>query len=210
MKLTYVLAGWEGSAHDGRLLRDAVRPNRVDKLIVPSGMTKFYKINFFIYYSINNKILYSYFNVGKYYLVDAGFPNVPGFLAPYRGTRYHLKDQVGHAPKNGKELFNYRHSSLRNVVERTIGLLKKRFSYLRHSPFYDIQTQSKVILACCTLHNFLREVDPEDLCEGDEDVDEDDQYDNLQEDSVVIQPSPTWIAKRDALAELMWNEYNLP
>src|SRR6266508_1514498 len=28
---------------------------------------------------------------GKFYLVDAGYANTPQFLAPYRGTRYHLK-----------------------------------------------------------------------------------------------------------------------
>lgn len=30
--------------------------------------------------------------VGKYFLVDAGYTNGPGFLAPYRGTRYHLNE----------------------------------------------------------------------------------------------------------------------
>ena len=28
--------------------------------------------------------------LGCYYLVDAGYTNGEGFLAPYRGTRYHL------------------------------------------------------------------------------------------------------------------------
>ena len=35
MEFTYVLSGWEGSAHDGRVLRDALsRPNG---LKVPQG-----------------------------------------------------------------------------------------------------------------------------------------------------------------------------
>ncbi|KAF7833508.1 protein ALP1-like [Senna tora] len=29
---------------------------------------------------------------GQYYLVDAGFTNGQGFLAPYRGQRYHLSE----------------------------------------------------------------------------------------------------------------------
>ncbi|KAF7842198.1 myb/SANT-like domain, Harbinger transposase-derived nuclease domain protein [Senna tora] len=29
---------------------------------------------------------------GQYYLVDAGFTNGPGFLAPYRGQQYHLSE----------------------------------------------------------------------------------------------------------------------
>jgi hypothetical protein len=29
---------------------------------------------------------------GKYYLVDAGYPNTDALLAPYQGVRYHLKE----------------------------------------------------------------------------------------------------------------------
>lgn len=36
MKFTYVLAGWEGSAHDGRLLRSAIL-RQGHKLTVPLG-----------------------------------------------------------------------------------------------------------------------------------------------------------------------------
>ncbi|MCL7033752.1 hypothetical protein MKW94_017646, partial [Papaver nudicaule] len=35
MKFTYVLAGWEGSAHDGRVLNSAVR-HPTDPLTVPA------------------------------------------------------------------------------------------------------------------------------------------------------------------------------
>jgi hypothetical protein len=27
---------------------------------------------------------------GKYYLVDAGYPNEYGYLGPYKGERYHF------------------------------------------------------------------------------------------------------------------------
>ncbi|KAL2498515.1 putative harbinger transposase-derived nuclease [Abeliophyllum distichum] len=110
---------------------------------------------------------------GKYYLADAGFPLVPGFLSPYRRTRYHRRDIEGHRPENSKELFNFRHSSLRNAVERTIGLLKKRFTYLRHQPFHDISTQAKIVLTCCAIHNFLRIYDTEDVCENELDSSDD-------------------------------------
>ncbi|KAF6176507.1 hypothetical protein GIB67_007890 [Kingdonia uniflora] len=49
---------------------------------------------------------------GKFYLGDVGFANVLGFLVPYRGVRYHLKEHDGRTPTNEKELFNYHHSSL--------------------------------------------------------------------------------------------------
>jgi hypothetical protein len=62
MQFCYVLPGWEGSAHDSRVLND----------------------------SLNNG-----FSVppGKYYLGDAGYSNRDWLLTPYRGVRYHLKEQ---------------------------------------------------------------------------------------------------------------------
>lgn len=114
MKFVYVLAGWEGSASDSRVLRDAM--SRDDAFVIPSG---------------------------KYYLVDAGYTNGPGFLAPYRSTRYHLNEWAaqGHNPSTAKELFNLRHSTARNVIERTFGLLKMRWAILRSNSYFDLQNQ---------------------------------------------------------------------
>ena len=89
--------------------------------------------------------------------MDAGYANGPGFLAPYRGTRYHLNEWTGNnRPKNYKELFNLRNSIARNVVERGFGLLKKRWSILRTPSFFNIKTQVRIINACFVLHNFIR------------------------------------------------------
>ncbi|KAL6848265.1 hypothetical protein ACP4OV_022393 [Aristida adscensionis] len=94
LKFTYVLADWEGSAHDALILADAIE--RDDGLKVPQG---------------------------KFYLVDAGYACRPGFLPPYRGTRYHLQEYGGrNYPTNARELFNLRHSSLRVTVERVLGV----------------------------------------------------------------------------------------
>eukprot|EP00268_Persea_americana_P058978 TRINITY_DN7185_c0_g1_i15.p1 TRINITY_DN7185_c0_g1~~TRINITY_DN7185_c0_g1_i15.p1 ORF type:complete len:191 (+),score=11.14 TRINITY_DN7185_c0_g1_i15:373-945(+) len=65
MRFNYALAGWEGSASDSRILQDAIYRRPHNRLKVP---------------------------VGKYYLVDAGYANARGFLAPYHGVRYHLKE----------------------------------------------------------------------------------------------------------------------
>ncbi|KAK4388244.1 hypothetical protein Sango_2431000 [Sesamum angolense] len=102
-KFIYVLSGWEGSAADSRILRDAV--NRPTGLKVPNG---------------------------NYYLCDNGYPNGEGFLTPYRGVRYHLKewDRGGGGPQSPQELFNLKHASARNVIERTFGLLKTRWGFL--------------------------------------------------------------------------------
>ncbi|XP_025621643.1 protein ANTAGONIST OF LIKE HETEROCHROMATIN PROTEIN 1-like [Arachis hypogaea] len=130
MSFVYVLSGWEGSASDSRILRDAITR-------------------------------------GNYYLVDAGYTNGPRFLAPYKGTRYHVREwaQGTRAPRNYQEYFNRKHSSARNVIERCFGLLKKRWSILRSPSFYPIKTQNQIIIACCLLQNFIRknmDMDPEE------------------------------------------------
>nr|XP_043624113.1 putative nuclease HARBI1 [Erigeron canadensis] len=131
LKFTYVLSGWEGTASDSRIIKDAL--TRDDKLVIPNG---------------------------KFYLVDGGFPHKSTLVAPYRGVRYHLKEYSSRGPRNKRELFNLRHASLRNSIERAFGVLKKRFAILRCSePFYSPEIQSDIFLACCILHNFLQEVD---------------------------------------------------
>ncbi|XP_021714727.1 putative nuclease HARBI1 isoform X2 [Chenopodium quinoa] len=128
MKFTYVLAGWEGSAHDSKVLQDVLKRG----FKVPNG---------------------------KYYLVDAEYGDRKGFMPSYRHTRYHLKEFTNNPPENERELFNLRHYSLRMVVERTFGVLKKRFCVLDAEPFWPYETQVDVVLACCVLHNYLRGVD---------------------------------------------------
>ncbi|KAL0395310.1 UNVERIFIED_CONTAM: hypothetical protein Slati_4497200 [Sesamum latifolium] len=130
MHFIYILAGWEGSAADGRVLRDAV--SRANGLKIPRG---------------------------NYYLVDSGYSNGEGFLPPYRGVRYHLKEwKTGrNSPQNHEKFFNMKHASARNVIERTFGLLKARWAILRSSAFYSIKVQNRIIMACCLLHNYIRQ-----------------------------------------------------
>ncbi|KAL3530625.1 hypothetical protein ACH5RR_009947 [Cinchona calisaya] len=133
LKFSYVLAGWEGSAHDSRVLEDAL--SRPGGLQVPKD---------------------------KYYLVDAGYGIRNGFIPPYIGVRYHLKEYDGNPPQNEKELFNLRHSSLRTTIERDFGILKKRFRVIDNDPFWDFKTQVDVLLACCILHNHIMGITPND------------------------------------------------
>ncbi|XP_038722065.1 uncharacterized protein LOC120014218 [Tripterygium wilfordii] len=93
----------------------------------------------------------------KYYLVDSGYPNQSGYLAPYRGQRYHLKVfQNGPDVLTPWEAFNYAHSSLRLVIERTFGVLKNKWRILSTMPPYSFRTQVKIVVACAVLHNFIR------------------------------------------------------
>lgn len=89
---------------------------------------------------------------GKYYVVDAAHTNMLGFMAPFRGAR------GSHHERAAKALFNERHASLRSIIERSFGVLKKRFPILK-GPMqnYLMATQNNIVLACCALHNFMRE-----------------------------------------------------
>ena len=67
-------------------------------------------------------------------------------------------------PQNAKEIFNHRHASLRNVIERAFGVLKKRFPIIASGtePYYSFQTMTDITIACCILHNFLMDIDPDE------------------------------------------------
>ena len=79
------------------------------------------------------------------------------FLSPYRNVRYWLTDfRAGGHPRDRKEHFNYIHSSLRNVIERSFGVLKARFPILKRMPPYSFAVQRSMVVAAMTVHNFIR------------------------------------------------------
>ena len=97
-------------------------------------------------------------------MVDSGYPNLPRFLAPYKSERYGISEFTEGDPVKVEEWFNKRHASLRNVIERCFGVLKARFPILRRMPHgFSLKTQKYVPIACCTLHNFIREYDQNDI-----------------------------------------------
>ncbi|XP_051206926.1 protein ALP1-like [Lolium perenne] len=127
MRFTYVLVGWEGSTHDASILANS--------LSMPVGLQ---------------------IHDGKFYLGDVGYASLPGILPPFRKTRYHLNEfSAKHRPLNVRELFNLRHSSLRVTIERAFAALKNKFKVLDQKPFHTFDTQVKLILACCILHNWI-------------------------------------------------------
>ncbi|XP_052732389.1 uncharacterized protein LOC128196196 [Vigna angularis] len=181
MKFTYVLAGWEGTASDSRILKNAL--DRDDPLVIPEG---------------------------KYYLGDAGFMLKSTVLTPYRGVRYHLKEFTRKGPQNARELFNHRHSSLRNVIERTFGVVKKRFPIIASGtePHYGLETMTDIILACCILHNFLRGVDNDDslLDEVDNELNEREDH-NVSSSQVREDDHRIGSSIKDCIADHMWRDY---
>ena len=91
--------------------------------------------------------------------MDSAYPNILGYLSPHVGRvlRYHLPDFRRGSPPEGKfEQSNYRHSSCRNVIERVFAVVKYRWKVLRSMPQMKAEAQLKIIIACFTLHNFIR------------------------------------------------------
>jgi hypothetical protein len=98
------------------------------------------------------------FGAGKYYRVDSGYPNRKRYLAPYMGHRYYTSEwQDARRPVGSKEVFNFAHSSLRNVIERSFGVVKMKWRILLNLPSFSLRKQSKIIIACMSLHNFIRD-----------------------------------------------------
>nr|XP_028952690.1 uncharacterized protein LOC103431050 [Malus domestica] len=151
--------------------------------------------------------------IGKYYLVDAGYPQMRGYLGPYKGERYHLPDfRRGPEPTGHKEVFNHMHSSLRSIIERTFGVWKKRWAILRDMPNYPFNKQVKIVIATMTLHNYIRRYsesdrhfdDPRDYCEeSDSSDDDDEEYQNYQ-----VEGSHEIEALRNRIAASLMNASN--
>ncbi|GJU85112.1 putative nuclease HARBI1 [Tanacetum coccineum] len=113
--------------------------------------------------------------------------------------------------KNPQELFNLHHASLRSLIERAFGVLKKRFPIVRSTtkPFYSCETQSNIFLACCILHNFLLKED------RDKELEDKVMHEvlNATQDEEVHAPRDAddrGEQIRDSMANEMWNEYLLP
>jgi hypothetical protein len=183
LQFTYVLAGWEGSAHDGLVVRDAQYRHG---FVTPKG---------------------------KYWLRDAGYPNTETILTPYRSVRYHLKEQrkANQKPQNAKELFNLRHSSLRNAIERIFGVLKSKYQILQGSK-YPLQTQILLVTAITALHNFVRQNEGQD---ADKYLEIEDKLDGKDDGGVKDEedykdktPGVRAMDRfRDKLAKRMWEDY---
>lgn len=92
----------------------------------------------------------------KYYLCDAAYAHIRGFMAPYRNVRYWLGDFRRRRALTNKEKFNHAHAKLRNVIERAFGVLKARFPILKRMTPFPLVTQRNITIACFALHNFIR------------------------------------------------------
>ena len=149
-------------------------------------------------------------------MVDAGYTNGEGFLSPYRGQRYHLNDwHNGHQPTTPKEIFNMRHSSARNVIERCFGILKARWEILKDNSYYPIEIKNRIIMACCLLHNYIRQEMTIDPFENDYEVDEGTGDDGGgggegDDDNITsVGTSTEWTTFRNNLAQTMFDSWSV-
>lgn len=151
--------------------------------------------------------------IGTYYLCDNGYANSEGFLTPYKGVRYHLKEWGPQCvqPQNPHEMFNMRHTKARNVIERAFGVMKMRWGILRSPTFYPVKVQNRLIMACFLLHNFIRGemvVDPiEELVDCFEENSGNDELHDDEGFVESVEPSTVWNEKRDEMAEMMWQSF---
>lgn len=180
LRYCYVLPGWEGSVHDSQVLTDAV------------GNHGFIVLE------------------NKYFLADAGYSYSDYTMIPYRGVRYHLREQslAEQKPENSKELFHLRHASLRNVVERILGVDKRRFRILSSAPEYSLQTQVQLVFALTALHNFIRNYPSEDVDYFEEESRA--KYatgEDLGMGGNILTTSAQMNQKRDRIANEMWADY---
>lgn len=128
---TFAVTGYEGAMHDYQIFKEETMKT-------------------------NN--WYPHPPPGKYYLVDAGYPNAKGYLAPYKGYMYHQDEFMRRSVPvtDSNEVFNKAHSSLRSCVERSFSVLKKRYPFLKTPSEYGFQEAKKFILIAMGLHNYIR------------------------------------------------------
>jgi hypothetical protein len=116
----------------------------------------------------------------------------------------------GYRPVNKEELFNLRHSSAQNVIERIFGVLKRHFRILLLAPEYSLEIQGRIPAALCTIHNFIRTHDVDktivesDL--GDDEAQNAHDHNHVASAAAAAEldrPS----ARRDLIAQQMWDDY---
>ena len=88
----------------------------------------------------------------SWFLGDAGYALEPYLMTPYRNPQHGTKEHI----------FNMKHCSGRNIVERTIGNLKSRFRCLQCTTLhYSPEKVVKIINVCSTLHNICKYINTE-------------------------------------------------
>ena len=114
------------------------------------------------------------------------------------------------SPANAEELFNLRHASARNVVERIFGVLKACFSILTSRPRYNLDVVARLPPALAALHNFIRIHDPKEITDfinDDFDLSPGGDVGGLAGGFPNAAEKQVANARRDGIAQAMWVQY---
>lgn len=95
------------------------------------------------------------------------------------------------------------------MVERVIGVLKRRFEVLRTCMHYELINIKAVIFACLCVHNFLWRFNSSDLGEDFRDTVQDRELDRVvnEDDAPISFDFRNGTAWREWMATTMWTEY---
>ena len=112
-----------------------------------------------------------------------------------------MKEFSNRPLENERELFNFQQFSLRTTIERGFEVLKKRFRVLDAEPFWCFETQVKVVLARCVIHNHIMGVEPNDhiMADAMNQVESSGPQQETQSRWDSIEDSKVWNAKRDEI-----------
>ena len=117
------------------------------------------------------------------------------------------------SPQNPQELFNLRHSSLRNAIERIFSVLKNRFKLLTRQLEHPFSIQVQLVNAICCLHNIIRQVGSDDILDEDWLAKERlgtnvlNNDDNVSKRATTSREVAAAKVKRDEIAIKMWRNY---
>ena len=96
-------------------------------------------------------------------LPEEPFPDVPYFFIgddAFALKTWMMKPYSKRDMTMEEFAFNYRLSRARRIVENAFGILSNRFGCLMRTQRVTPQTATDITLACCILHNLLRDVAP--------------------------------------------------
>ena len=90
-------------------------------------------------------------NLPHVIVADEAFPLKPNIMQPYPRARNGVR--LSHE----KQIYNYRLSHARRLVENAFGILAQRWHCFNRRLQLKTETVVKIIQATCVLHNYLRE-----------------------------------------------------
>jgi len=122
---------------------------------------------------------------------------------------YYLK--FDYRPANEDELFNLRHASAHNVIERIFGVLKRCFCILVYPAEINMDLQAHIPAALAAIHNFIHIHDPEELSDFIKSTDLEPGFvsGELAAGQARAAEKTQAITRRDEIATVMWAQYQL-